>query len=87
MPKKEHPIKIFQVNLSALKFLSPGFFTQIMEDNKQVELGIERNNYYLIRTSAHVSWLQPTKELKSYHLFLNICSRKGFNHLMIIKDK
>jgi hypothetical protein len=91
MPKiKNDPanqIRIFQLNLSRLKFLSPGFLEEIMKKTTKADLGIERNNYCLIRTSAHVSWLQPTKELQLYHLLLMRCSRKGFNYLMIIKDK
>jgi len=90
MPKKEkneYQIKILQLNLSKFKFLPPETFAEIIKTSIQNGLGVERDNYYILRTTAHVSWLQPTDALKIYHFLLRLCSRRGFNHLMIIKNK
>jgi len=71
------PIKILQINMSQASFLS--FIL------KRPGIGLERDNYFIIRTDSNVSWLQPTQELQSYHLFLRQYFRKGFTYLMIMK--
>lgn len=78
------PTTIFVVNLSKIST----FATEEFLDSIIKKVGVTRNDYYLLPTDGNISWLQPTKELTGYHMFLRILRvKKGFNYLMIIKDK
>lgn len=78
------PTTIFQIPLSKVStFITEDFLNSIIK-----KIGVTRNNYYLLPTDGNISWLQPTRELTGYHMFLRILRvKKGFDYLMIINDK
>jgi len=78
------PENIYQVEIEkVLKFASQDFLDSITK-KIQADIGIKKNNYYLLKTDGNVSWLQPTPELRLFHRLLRrIKIVKGANYLMI----
>lgn len=75
------PIAIFQISLSQVStFMTENFLDKMV--NKK-EVGIKRDNYFMLNTNSNISFLQKTRELEAYHAFLHICMKKGFKLLMI----
>jgi hypothetical protein len=75
------PIRIFQIEMSKVSsFINKEFLDSITE---RKEIGIKRNNYYFIATNSSIGWLQPTEALKTYHYFLGLCRKIGYDFLMI----
>jgi hypothetical protein len=81
---KNLPTKILQIKMSQISLLGADFFKMIdVEHNPS--LGKETEKYYMLNTNSAVSWLQPSTELQTYHFFIRLAAKQGYNHVMIIK--
>lgn len=75
------PINIMVVYISSKRFIK--FLNEIVIRN---DIGVKRNDYFVINTRSMISWLQPNEELQLWHRFLYECRTRGFS-LIMFKEK